>query len=244
MNSKFKKALAGATLSLAIGAMAIGIAGVGPALAATTQPGSGDVGLTESTTSASTTTLPWCGWYLTGIDATLALDASNSTYDGTEIDLTASDDGIEAFVNGSGTYSSATDNCSWYGSANQQAAWVSVVANSAAFTATTPADTDGTDSSMNFNLDSANKLNITVTENPDGSCVADGFTLVPDASVFDGTLSSNPIKSAASVDVTTTDRCAWSMNYATKIPGGKVPTYGEATYTFTGPTLTTTLDIQ
>lgn len=244
METKFKKALAGVTLTLAIGSLALGIAGVGPAIAATTQPGAEDVGSTTSSTSASTTTLPWCGWYLSGIDASLALDASKAEYDGTEIDLTATDTAIEAFVNGSEVYSDTTDNCSWYGSANQQAAWVSVSANTAEFTATTTADADGTDSSMDFNLDADNKLNITVAQNPDGSCEADGFSITPDASVFGGTLSSNPIKSALAADVTTTDKCAWSMSYATKIPGGKVPTYGEATYEFTGPTLTTTLDIQ
>lgn len=243
MNIKFKKALAAGSLTLALGGLALSFTGVGAAIAATTAPSGSDVGTATSSTTASTTTLPWCGWYLTGIDSALTLSGA-TVYDGTEVSLTAADTSLEAFVNGSSTYSAADDNCSWYGNTNKQAAWVSVTADTAAFDASTTADTAGTDNSMDFALDTDNKLNITAVEDPSANCTTNGFSITADASVFGTTLSSNPVKSALSTDVTTHDKCTWSMNYATKIPGGKVPTYGDATYTFTGPTLTTTLDIQ
>jgi hypothetical protein len=250
MNLMLKKSLAGVTLSLAMAGLLAGTMAVGPALANQQQdePEGGFPG-TDATTSASTYTLPWCGWYLTGVSDSLTLNSSSSSYDGTEIALSGEDTELFAFVNGSESYSDATENCSWYGAENRKAAQVTVTANGSAFDGSADGalengGRDLEDTSMDFTLDADNKLNIAVNEDPDGACTADGFQVNPDASMYEGVLSSTPIQSAIATEVTTTNRCAWSMEYSTKIPAGMSPKYGALTYDFTGPTLTTTLDIQ
>jgi hypothetical protein len=244
MNLLLKKSLAGVTLSLAMAGLLAGTMAVGPALANQQQeePENGFEGISAST-SASTYTLPWCGWYLTGVSDSLTLNGSSTSYDGTEIELSGEDTELLAFVNGSESYSEATDNCSWYGAENRKAAQVTVTANGSAFDGA-PEGGDENDTSMDFALEAENKLNIAVNEDPDGACTADGFQVNPDASMYNDVLSSTPIQSANSTDVTTTNRCAWSMEYSTKIPAGMSPKYGALNYFFTGPTLTTTLDIQ
>jgi hypothetical protein len=243
MNLLLKKSLAGVTLSLAMAGLLAGTMAVGPALANNQQdePDEGFAGI-SATTSASTVTLPWCGWYLTGVSDSLNLVGAQEKYDGTELELSGQDDELVAFVNGSETYSDSADNCTWYGAQNTKAARVTVSADGASFDAR-PDGGDESDNSMDFVLDEANKLDIAVIQNPDGACTADGFQVDADASVYESNLSSTPIQSAAADSVTTTNRCGWSMQYNTTIPGGLSPWYGDLTYFFTGPTLTTTLDI-
>jgi hypothetical protein len=243
MNLKTKKALASGTLALSLGALALGIAAVNPALANEEQQfdstGSGTTSFV-----AETMTQAWCGWYLQGIDSSLTMTATSERYDGSEIGLSADDTGLEVFVGSSSTYSDQADNCSWYGSSNQQAAWVTVNANHAGFTGTADREVpDPTDDSMNFMLDSVvNPLTLTITAGE--TCASDNFIVDQLDSISDGDLFSNPVKSAIETDVLTTDRCGWDVVYGTKIPTGKVPKFGGVVYDFTGPTLTTTLEIQ
>jgi hypothetical protein len=243
MNLLLKKSLAGVTLSLAMAGLLAGTMAVGPALANQQQeePEGGFEGI-SATTSASTYTVPWCGWFLTGVSTELVLDGSSTSYDGRAIDLTGEDTDLMAFVNGSDTYSAAPENCSWYGASNTKAAQVTVTANGSTFDGT-PEGGDDEDQSMDFDLVADNKLDISVLD-PDGACAADGFQVNPDASVYEGVTSSTPIESADVENVSTIDRCAWSMEYSTTIPADMSPKYGALNYYFTGPTLTTTLDIQ
>jgi hypothetical protein len=41
--------------------------------------------------------------------------------------------------------------------------------------------------------------------------------------------------------VVTNNFCNYSVDYTATIPGGMMPTYGDSTYTFTGPSLIHTL---
>ena len=240
MNIKTKKALASGALAISLGALALGVAGVSPALAtsqATDPSGGGDTQL-----SASTETGPWCGWYLTDVSAELELvpvNVEETTYVGTAIDLTVTDPlGLSAFVGGSESHSDDTSNCSWYGDTNKQAVEVSVTADSANFMAT-PFLGDP-DTSMDFSLDSDNRLTITVAADTD---FCNGFFVTDLTYIYGESLTATPIESAVFTEVGTTDRCDWEVTYSTSIPAGLVPTYGGDTYVYTGPTLTTTLEI-
>ena len=253
MNIKTKKALAGGALVISLGALALGVSGVGPALATSEGPlpsGGGDTDLT-----ASTLTGAWCGWYLTDVSSELVLEPVNAletTYVGTAIDLTATDLlGSSAFVGGTDVHDDDTTNCSWYGAPNQQAVEVSIEADSANFEAMAEFYNDETDTSMDFSLNSDNPLTITVDEDLATDEVTglrlycNGFDVTEVTTIY-GTLLdliSNPISSAVYTDVGTTDRCDWDVTYSTSIPAGLVPTYGGTTYSYTGPTLTTTLEI-
>jgi hypothetical protein len=244
MNIRIKKTLASGALAISLGALTLGVAGVSPSLAA---PGTDDdvsrnpqvLGSSETTLDTSITSVTWCGWYLTGVSGALTLapsDGVTELYDGTEIPLTVSNDGLSVYVGGDATYSDSPENCSWYGDSNKQAVEVTVTASTDAFTASSSV---GSDTAMDFYLDSENPLNIGITE--DTECA--GFTTTSADQIQGADLVSNPVTSAVFTLVGTNDICDWSATYTTSIPAGMVPTYGGSLYSYTGPTLTTTLEI-
>lgn len=250
MKTFAKKFVSLAIMPAAIGGLVIGFAGIAPASAVeepNVRPTSAAGNVGPTTTGASTTTLPWCGWYIKGLTSSITLEG-DATYSGVDVPLVgSSNEGVEAFINGSGTYSGTDTNCSWYAESNKQGAQLSVgIAQGAdlKFSASTN-PIDNTDTSMNFDLNAANKLQITA--DPAVDCTANSFTVIEDASIWDGVdgrSSSNPVKSSTvQSQLLTTNKCSWTMTYSTKIPGGKSPKYGNRTYTYVGPTLVTTLEI-
>jgi hypothetical protein len=254
MNLKTKKALASGALAISLGALALGVAGISPAIAegesgAPADPivlngeAPGTPGTSSSTsTSTSTETLDWCGWYLSGVDGELSLEPDTVTkYAGEAIELSAEDAGLSVFVGGTSTHSEATDNCSWYGVDNKQEISVTVTASGYEFDG--EVDGGSGDESMDFILDSGNPLNIDVTA--DTTCTSGGFGIDDQASIYSpDTLISKPVTSNSQSAVTTVDKCDWSVDYVTSIPGGLIPLYGGVIYDFVGPTLTTTLSIE
>jgi hypothetical protein len=253
MNVKTKKALASGALAISLGALALGVSGISPALAevengAPPNPvvlNDGTPGEESSTTiTASTETLAWCGWYLSGVDGSINLAPETETkYDGTAINLSAEDSGLSVFVGGTSTHSPEADNCSWYGDLNKQEVSITVLASSFAFDAEVNGGAGSGDTSMDFTLDSGNPLNIDVT--PSENCTTNLFVIDDEASIYSpSTLDSKPVSSNAQAAVQTVDKCDWSVDYVTSIPGGLIPLFGGVTYDFVGPSLTTTLEIE
>ena len=243
MNIRIKKALASGALAISLGALAFGVAGVSPALATDTPAPPADpqvLGDGATDLDTSITSVAWCGWYLSGVAADLTLvpvDGVTTTYNGLEIPLTAENSGLTAFVGGDNEHVDDVDNCSWYGDSNTQAVEVTITASSVLFSAESSL---GSDAEMNFSLEESNKLNITVDQ-VEESCV--GFTTTSEDPIWGEDTTSNPVTSAVYTDVGTNDICDWSVTYTTSIPGDMVPTYGGSIYSYTGPTLTTTLEI-
>lgn len=245
MNTQIKKSLAAIALTFAVSGLAVGFSGVALATAAEGErptEATGNVG--NTTTSASTTTLPWCGWYIAGLSNTIILEGAE-TYEGVAVDLSGSSAAtVSAFVNGSSNYSPTSSNCSWYSDSNKQSASLTVAladGESTAFTAATDR-LDPSDTSMNFDLTADNKLSITAT--PGVDCETNNFEVAPDASIYFGQTSSTPVQSSnLRTEITTTNKCSWTMNYATTIPANKTPKYGNETYNYTGPTLVTSLAV-
>lgn len=241
MKTRTKKFLASGALAVSLGALALGVSGVGPALATTSGPDPDPAGGFSTTLGASTETGEWCGWYLRGVDSDLTLMPvipTQDTYTGVEIELEVEDTELSAFVNGTSVYSNSSDNCSWYGNANKQAVSVTVTAADNEFTATT---TEGSDTSMDFFLTDLNPLTLTVTEGAE--CATNGFFIDSLDEIAGADLTSEPVTSAVSSAVQTTDTCGWDVTYGVSIPEDLVPTYGGAAYVYTGPTLTTTLEV-
>jgi hypothetical protein len=253
MNLRLKKALAIATLPLAGAGLVAGLMTAGPAYA-------GDMPSTVSSPSAtpaplasqaaavgaSTHTVPWCGWTVSGLPTGLTLDdtvakaaGKDSSYKGSEISLGGSTTGISAFVSGSAVKSTDPDNCSWYGDTNKQGLGMTVTASRAEFTARAEG-TSADDTGMGFSLTSAAPLTIT----PSYTNCSSAFVTSDNLSVFDSQLTSNPVTASDKTKVDTVSSCTWGLAYSAKIPGGMKPLYGDKTYTFTGPTLTTTVNIK
>lgn len=258
MNLRLKKALAIAAMPLAGAGLIAGLMTAGPAYAGdmpgtVADPSSTPAPLASQAASvaASTKTVPWCGWTVSGLPTGLTLEdtaakAANkaSSYKGAAIALSGATTGVSAFVSGSNASSDVEDNCSWYGNENKQGLSMTVTASRANFEAFA-AGVTAADSGMGFNLvstdnvDTTNPLTITPTY---GSC-SDAFVTSDNLSVYSSKLISNPVTASNKTKVTTTSSCTWGLAYATKIPAGMKPLYGDKVYTFTGPTLTTTVNI-
>lgn len=252
MNILLKKVAAIAALPIATTGLVVGLIGSGPAFAydmpgTVSDPTATPAALAngDASVSASTKTVPWCGWTVRGLPETLTLSDTSVTagetskYVGSEISLAGASGSISAFVSGTGAAATAdVDNCSWYGDDNKQGLAMTVRASGAGFTAT--AAEGGADAGMGFLLTEAKPLSITPTYA--ASC-ANGFTTSDALNVFGDSLTSNPVTTKDKASVSTTTACSWTLAYATKIPAGKEPKFGDQVYTFTGPTLTTTVNI-
>lgn len=214
----------------------------------------------EATPSGSAVTKDVCSWYVGGVSSTLTLAPSaGATYDGSQLELSSANaesqpSSISAYANASteaGTASAHTD-CTWFSDAQRKGITVNMSVTSNAFTAKYGA-TPTSDSGMGFTLDGTNTLSAGFTK---GTCNVDGvadsskwttsaFTVGATASV------SADVFKIAAADVTTKpgtasskgDSCSQSQTWVVKIPGGMKPASPKATYTFTGPKVTTALTL-
>jgi hypothetical protein len=215
-----------------------------------TEPNGGDeiIGA-DATTQSEVPTNLWCTWYINGLDASITLASPNGgtdEYEGEELLLTGTQADQEVLVAGytAGESPAIADrepvgdadpyDCSWYNS--EQGVKVTVTSAGAGFSAV--AALGGDDLEMGWTL-AEEPIAVTYTADPDGSC--SGWTV---ASALDITGDGASIDAAvfpyASVTETEED-CSWSSTFAVSMPAGMMPTYPGQNYTFTGPTLETSV---
>jgi hypothetical protein len=218
--------------------MVVALSGVTSGFAAgSSAPTPGDSTAGSATTSATVAVPPWCGWNINPVLSSITLAPSlGAKYLGVDLELTGSTSSVNAYVGAStgATEALGDDNCSWFGKTPQAATFaVTIASGNDSFTATS---TEGRDAAMDWSL-STKPLGIANTFA--SGCELAGFTPNPGASMAaSGTSTAWSILSAA---VTTNDFCSYSVAYTATVPAGKLPTYGDSIYTFTGPTLVHTL---
>jgi hypothetical protein len=214
---------------------------------------------TEATPSGSAVTKDVCAWYVGGVSSTLTLaPADGATYDGSALILSSDNapskpGDLTAYANAATDAGSATahTDCSWFADAQRQGITLNMGVTSNAFTAAYGA-TPTADSGMGFSLSTGNKLNANFTK---GTCKIDGatdsvkWTATTFAVAGTASVSSDVMKLAAS-DVTTKpdptkggDVCSQSQVWDVTIPASLHPASPKATYTFTGPKITTTITL-
>ena len=220
--------------------------------------------------SASVGTVPQCVWQLSGVEATVTLthpNASNggdvhTSYVGNDFRLTgASSDQASVYVGPAGQTSASftdVDNCSFYNSgglgvSNTGASAQLAIVETA--TAKFRADYSGAeDTAMSFPLNGttptgsnqARNLSLTITPTNCFSSNLSGGSgdyWVKEAGTTGLNSGSSPIPLAtlAKAYTTTTSTCSFSSSLSVYIPGGLTPAHPGNSYTYTGPTLTTTL---
>ena len=252
MSSKyFGKALAGAAAVLASVGLAFSISGISIATA------DGAIG-----SSATVATVPQCVWQINGASETIALTHTefagdnHTKYVGQDFGLSGSGaNTVKVFVGPSaaGEVSTDADNCAWYGVSNSAASGANVTYSlpvSPAFTSA--ASTAPTDNSLGFNLDGSattgsntKQLSVALTKAGCTNAAAitplvNGWTGDASADLKTGSLSLTAAQLVNS-KTSTSSSCTWTTKLSTYVPGGKTPAHDADTYTFTGPTVTTTL---
>jgi len=246
----FGKALAGAAAVLASVGLAFSISGFSIATA------DGAIG-----SSATVATVPQCVWQINGASETIALDHSeyvadgHTKYVGQDFGLSGSGaNTVKVFVGpaAASAVSTDADNCAWYGVTNSAGSGARVtyaLPSSPAFTSA--ASTDNTDNSLGFALNGTTttgsniaQLAVALTKsgctNAAASALINGWTGDATANLKTGSLSLTAAELLNST-TSTSSSCTWTTKLTTYVPGGKTPAHDADTYTFTGPTVTTTL---
>jgi hypothetical protein len=97
------------------------------------------------------------------------------------------------------------------------------------------------DDSMDFTTDSIDQ-NL-VIDNTSVTCDL-GFSFIGSpltvSDLSSATTGSNVVSMSA-IDTTTNSYCSWTSDYTVTIPSELKPTFGNSTYTYTGPTVTNTM---
>jgi hypothetical protein len=199
---------------------------------------------TPITTSASADTILQCGWRISGVESTISLANAVPTleYVGTEYALAGSDTGILIHLSGDATEGTR---CSFYN--EYKGAQVKVSWDGVAFTGSP-------DNSLGWSVEDS-ALGITYT---DTDCVAAWVTepsltisaaMVPAGEVVPAAILATSVDTSIeyspdAVTGATFPSCGFSASYSTAIPLGKTPGSPGTTYSFTGPTLTSTLVLE
>lgn len=226
----------------------------------TQQGSSGNQQLAVQGTDIEIDVRPWCGWTaLTAANSAISLEPAagpGTVYDGEAIDLVATGQQFAIRVGPAG--SAATDpetfialdaeNCSWFADSEKNGVAVSTtfagVGDTPPHAFVGESDADGastSDTSMNFEA-GAGVGEAFVINNTAVSCVGFNFSGSPLTVTNDATATAGANVVTMGVETTTTnDFCSWTSSYAITIPAGLKPTYGDSTYTFTGPTVTNTM---
>ena len=199
---------------------------------------------TPITTEASADTILQCGWRISGVATTIALANTEPTleYVGSEYALTGSDTGIKIHL--SGDVSEGT-RCSFYN--DYKGAQVKVSWDGTAFTGT-PDNSLGwavTDKPLGITYTDETCVAAWVTEGAlsIGGAFVVGSEVVP-AAILATAVDTSDEYSPDAVTGSTFPSCGFSAAYSTAIPSGKVPTSPGTTYSFVGPTLTSTLVLE
>lgn len=226
-------------IGIAISALAMIVAFNGASsgfAAGSDKPTEGETEAGIAETTADVVVPPWCGWNINPVTSNITLSSEGASYVGEDLLLTGSTSAVNAYVGGAESAEAApsSDNCSWFGKTPQSASFdVEIAEGNARFTAVSGGLSD---SAMDWEL---SEEPLVIANDFSDGCAADGFTPNAGATMFaSGTTNAWTI---TDFDVVTNNFCNYSVDYTATIPGGMMPTYGDSTYTFTGPSLIHTL---
>ncbi len=242
--------IAGAAAMFASIGLAFSLSSLGASYAAGEgKPAVGDSPVGDASTTSEMLVPPWCGWRISSLTETIDLvpaEGEPSYYSGEEISLVQTGGDIYAYIGGAaGATSKQTSDlesgaCSWF-SDPAYGAQLNVELSSADFAAS--ATTGGADSEMDFSAtETDNEFFVTYVPADGGSCVSDSFTPGDLSSFYTGKLEES-VWSVDAASATNNNFCQFALKYEIKIPGGMSPLFGNTTYTWTGPTLSFTLQV-
>jgi hypothetical protein len=197
---------------------------------------------------------PWCGWVaLTGAEDPILLEPAageETTYDGDEIILEAVGQEyaikvapVDQVTTGdlASFIEEAADACSWFATSEVNGVDVLTTLNVNTFTAVSDKNTSSvSDTSMDFTTESQNL----VIDNTPVTCADAGFSFSNNPFVVTTSASATTgtnVVSMTAGDTLTNSYCSWTSDYTVTIPSELKPTFGDSTYSYTGPTVTNTM---
>ena len=203
----------------------------------------------DASMSSSIVTEEECTWYLLNAPTELALVPADpdAEYEGEALDISAtvSDFNVHSSGNVNGGTTTTHAECTFYGTGNVSRPIVDLTISDAAFDATYGVDNTA-DAEVSFSLNAGNALDFSwggavcddkwtkATVNLHADALTDTFlTITQVANVTD------PV---ADGDPGSNDRCIDTVTIGVTIPADMKPASPGAEYTWTGPTLTTSLD--
>jgi len=223
----------------------------------TQQSDNGTQALDSQTTGIEMPVRPWCGWVaLTGANSPIVLAPAagqETTYDGTAITLeavgqeyaikvapvdqeTTSD--LASFIQ------EADDACSWFALSEVNGVDVSTTLDVNTFTAVSDKNTlSVADTSMDFTTNDGLDQNLVIDNTP-MTCDDAGFSFINNPFVVTTSASATTgtnVVSMPAMSTLTNSYCSWTSSYTVTIPSELKPTFGNSTYTYTGPTVTNTM---
>jgi hypothetical protein len=244
-------------LEIAIGLLAICLSGVFFGGFASADDAAGDVDGSISTTTSELDTQEQCTWFVTGVPATVVMiidpDETITKYDGTDMDLTnETPDALTAYTSGNEGTGNADGNteCTFYNA--KTGITISKSISAYAFTAR-KVGADSDEGGMGFDLSSGNALGINYTEgncwtNADADEETSGWTK-GNASLYGVSNNSASVLSLAFASTqqvnteSTSERCTLSGSYSVTVPSGKQPSFPGSNYVFSGPTISTDIEL-
>jgi hypothetical protein len=223
----------------------------------TQQSDNGTQALDSQTTGIEMPVRPWCGWVaLTGANSPIVLAPAagqETTYDGTAITLEAvgQEYAIKVAPVDQETTSDlvsfiqeADDACSWFASSEVNGVDVSTTLDVNTFTAVSDKNTSSVaDTSMDFTTDDGLDQNLVIDNTP-VTCADAGFSFINNPFVVTTSASATTgtnVVSMPAMSTLTNSYCSWTSSYTVTIPSELKPTFGNSTYTYTGPTVTNTM---
>jgi hypothetical protein len=246
----FKRFIAGAAAMIASIGLAFSLSSLGASYAAGEgKPGVGDSTVGDASTTSEMLVPPWCGWRVSSLTETINLEPAEEEplyYSGEEISLEQTGGDIYAYIGGAAGETAKPTSvleegaCSWF-SDPAYGAQLNVDLDSADFVAEAAAG--GADPNMDFSAtETTNEFFVTYVPTEGGSCEADSFTPGDLSSFYTGKLDGR-VWSVAALDAENNNFCQFRLRYEIKIPSGMSPLFGNTAYTWTGPTLSFTLQV-
>ncbi len=201
---------------------------------------------TNATTGADADTIDDCEWYLNGVETTLSLEAeSELEYVGNDYTLEVDDTDINVYFSGTST---PDVRCSFYD--DVQGARVTVTWDGTSFVA------GGSDTSLDWELGELLETSgnsVLAIEYATGTGCDAAFSSGLTAEITSGATTPQIPASIGNSETAGFDptaltgstfaKCNLNASYSVVMPGGRAPDNPGSAYTFTGPTLTTTITV-
>jgi len=207
----------------------------------------------EAPTSGAAVMKEQCTWYIEGVQDSVTMAAvEDAEYDGTELEMSEEPGALSVYFSGNEGLGiiDAHSACTWFGEENRDGIEVTMSVDGTSFLA--EAAVGGNDDGMDFSASTALPFMVEFTNGGDlcrtggGASAWEVNPLVVNEMLTSATVMTQTELNTTGVpsdDPGSNDACTSATEWSVTIPANKQPSYPGESYTFTGPTVTTAVEI-